>query len=223
VEAASKSSEDEAAAECDDGDGMGSMFGSDGSEDVRTLQPGQPDVFNAEGSAMQPGDAVAEAATAAAAEAESATKAQAELTVTALEVEAEASLEALLEANPGMGEQGVAAAKAEADLALEAAANAEVAAKAEAAAKAELALSDPFKVAQLHLLDPTARVLLSQQTTSGNDGAGSSRSHLAFNIQGHIDISKTSIMNVQVIFGDQVYNLNFQWGQQYVTHAKLTV
>jgi hypothetical protein len=54
---------------------------------------------------------------------------------------------------------------------------------------------------------------LSQQTTTGNDGAGSSRSHLAFTIE----ISKASIMNVQVILGDQVYNLNLQWGQQYVT------
>jgi hypothetical protein len=57
-EASSKISEDEVAAEYDDGDGLGSMYGSDGSEGVHTVQPGQPDVFEAEGSAMQPRDAM---------------------------------------------------------------------------------------------------------------------------------------------------------------------
>jgi hypothetical protein len=57
-EASSKISDDEVAAEYDDGDGLGSMYGSDGSEGVHTVQPGQPDVFEAEGSAMQPTDAM---------------------------------------------------------------------------------------------------------------------------------------------------------------------
>ena len=66
-------------------------------------------------------------------------------------------------------------------------------------------------------LDMQLAMHLSKQATTGNDGAGSSRSHLPFMIQGNIEISKASVMNVQVIFGDQVHNLNVQWGQQYVT------